>query len=252
MRVGSTVRRQAGTQTPAVQALLAHLESVGFTGAPRPLGLDEQGREVLSYLDGETIGAARPWPAWARSDEALMAAGRWLRDFHAASFTFAPPADVVWFGDRRGLPPGEIVGHHDAAPYNAVWQLSPSGEAGRLVGFVDWDLAHPARPIVDLAFVALSWVPLTASNVVARDGFAPDLERASRLRMLLDAYGWAGSTAEVLNAVRERATQHAAGLRRAARNGWAPAATLVEEGVADDFDRAAAGIDAEFEQLLGT
>src|SRR5260221_6573384 len=47
VRVGDTVRRPAGPWTPAVHALLAHLHAVGFDGAPRPLGVDERGREVL-------------------------------------------------------------------------------------------------------------------------------------------------------------------------------------------------------------
>src|SRR5437763_1005776 len=37
-RVGNTVRKPSGYWTPAVEALLAHLEAGGFTGAPRPLG----------------------------------------------------------------------------------------------------------------------------------------------------------------------------------------------------------------------
>lgn len=250
VRVGDTVRRQAGRQTPAVQALLAHLGTAGFTRAPRPLGVDEQGREVLSYLEGETIGVTRPWPAWARSDEALTAAGQWLRDFHVASRTFTSPPDAVWFGGRNGLRPGEIIGHHDAAPYNAVWVPGSPGTPGRLVGFIDWDLAHPALPIVDLAFVALSWVPLTAPDVAAGDGFAPDLDRSRRLRLLLTAYGWTGGIPEVVSAARARAIEHATGLRQAARDGWPPAVELVDEGVADDFDRAAAGITAEFERLV--
>ena len=46
VRVGDTVRRNVGPWTPAVHALLRHLEYIGFTGAPRVLGLDERGREV--------------------------------------------------------------------------------------------------------------------------------------------------------------------------------------------------------------
>lgn len=38
-----------------------------------PLGVDEHGRKVLTYLDGETIGEDRPWPPRARSDAALLA-----------------------------------------------------------------------------------------------------------------------------------------------------------------------------------
>ena len=37
VRVGDTVRRNAGPWTPAVHSLLHHLERVGFTGAPRAL-----------------------------------------------------------------------------------------------------------------------------------------------------------------------------------------------------------------------
>jgi len=32
-------------------ARLRHLEAVGFTGAPRFLGIDAAGREVLSYIE---------------------------------------------------------------------------------------------------------------------------------------------------------------------------------------------------------
>lgn len=237
VRVGRTVRRTAGEQTPAVQALLRHLEATGFTGAPRALGLDEQGREVLTYVEGETVGDVRPWPAWARSDAALVAAGRWLRDFHAASRSFVPPPDAHWFGGRDELRPGELIGHRDAAPYNAVW-------TGTGLVVIDWDLAHPMLPVQDLAFVALTWVPLTARDVAAADGFPPDADRPRRLRMLLDAYGWTGTEAEVLAAVRARAAEHAQGLRAAAAAGYQPAVELVAEGVAEAFDRAVAELDA--------
>ena len=39
-RVGDTVRRGTGPWTPAVHALLRHLEGVGFDGAPMVLGID--------------------------------------------------------------------------------------------------------------------------------------------------------------------------------------------------------------------
>jgi len=247
VRVGDTVRRVAGDQTPAVQALLRHLAAAGFTGAPRVLGIDEQGREVLTYLDGLTVGDARPWPSWTHGEAALVAVGRWLREFHAASRSFVPPPGSRWFGGGDQLGPGELVGHHDAAPYNAVWRPVPTAgdpDAGELVGFVDWDLAHPADPVVDLAFVALTWVPLTARDVAAADGFPPGLDRERRLRLLLDAYGWTGPVGEVLAAVRTRALDHAAGLRAAAAAGYGPAVELVAEGVADAFDRAVSELDA--------
>ena len=57
VRVGDTVRRPAGPWTPAVHALLSHLHDVGFHGAPRPLGIDELGREVLTFIPGTVA-----WP----------------------------------------------------------------------------------------------------------------------------------------------------------------------------------------------
>jgi aminoglycoside phosphotransferase (APT) family kinase protein len=148
-----------------------------------------------------------------------------------------PPPDPHWFGGRDELRPGELIGHGDAAPYNAVW-------TGTELVVIDWDLAHPMPPLEDLAFMALMWVPLTARDVAAADGFAPDVDRPRRLRLLLDAYGWTGTEAAVLAAVRARARAHADGLRAAAAAGYPPAVELVAEGVADAFDRAVAELDA--------
>ena len=253
VRIGQTVRRRVGAHTPAVHALLRHLESVGFTRAPSVLGVDGEGREVLTYLDGCTIGNLRPWPTSASSDQALVAAGRWLRDFHVASRSFRPPPKAQWFGDHNELRPGELIGHHDAAPYNAVWRPCPTEwdpANGELVGFIDWDLTGPATPLRDLAFLMLSWVPLTARDVAAADGYPPNLDRPRRLRLILDAYGWTGSIADVLAAVRQRALDHAAGLRAAADSGYGPAAELAAEGVADAFDRAVAELDTSMPDLL--
>ena len=52
MRVGDTVRRPTGPHSPFVHRLLRPLEAVGFEAAPRLLGVDERGREMLSFIDG--------------------------------------------------------------------------------------------------------------------------------------------------------------------------------------------------------
>jgi hypothetical protein len=63
VRVGDTVRRPLRPSSLTVQAYLAHLRDTGFTGAPLPLGVDEQGREVLSFVPGEVPR----WPRCPRS-----------------------------------------------------------------------------------------------------------------------------------------------------------------------------------------
>ena len=195
--VNGTVRRIPGAWTPAVDALLQHLASKGFAGAPRPLGTDSHDRTVVSYLQGSTVGSARPWPQWTHSDKALLHMADWLRHYHLAVADFVPPPGSLW---REGLTwkPGQIIGHNDAAPYNAVWN-----DDG-LVGFVDWDMAGPTMPAEDLAWVAFSWVPLHARQVVLDEGFTTFGERRVRLETFLRAYGWGGTTNDVLELVRQR------------------------------------------------
>jgi hypothetical protein len=251
--VDGTVRRPTGPWTPAVHALLRHLEARGFAGAPRVLGLDEQDREVLTYLRGETVGTSRPWPTWVHSDEALVEVGHWLRGYHDAMADFVPPRCARWRTSLRPWRPGDIIGHNDAAPYNAVWSptapdpdKSARGDDGpgeRLVGFVDWDFAAPCPPIWDLAFVVFSWVPLHARDVVEAEGFTRFDERPGRLRLLLDAYGYTGTIQAVLEAVRSRIGDHARSLRELAAAGDPLFTRLVRDGVIDGLDRAMTELD---------
>ena len=52
VRVGDEVRRPVGRHSGFVHRVLGALERAGFDGAPRFLGMDERGRERLSYLPG--------------------------------------------------------------------------------------------------------------------------------------------------------------------------------------------------------
>ncbi len=70
VRVGSTVRRPRHAQSDYVQTLLGQLAAAGFAGAPRPLGYDNQGREVVSFIDGRVPTA----PPFNLSDDQLRSA----------------------------------------------------------------------------------------------------------------------------------------------------------------------------------
>ena len=122
VRVGDTVRRQTGRWTPAVHALLAHLQSVGFADAPTVLGIDDQGRENLPFVIGE-VGNFDPdrLPDCFRTIDACMAIGDWLRRFHDAQRGFEPDVNLPWrLVPGRSLNTGEVVVHHDSAPYNTI------------------------------------------------------------------------------------------------------------------------------------
>jgi hypothetical protein len=172
VRVGDTVRRPSGPWTPAVHALLRYLRSVGFDGAPEPLGIDVKGREVLRFIPGtmawgDGFDLVRPAARLAR-------AARLIRDFHDAVTEFVPPTDARW---QVGIPPDrfEIIAHHDLAPWNLV--------VGKQWAFIDWDGAAPGSRLWDLAWAVLGFVPLSA-NPTLRSADA-DL----RLRTFVDAYG---------------------------------------------------------------
>ena len=93
MRGGETVRRATSPQSPAAHGLLRHLEACGFDGAPRFLGLDDRGREVLTFVDGEVNCYPLPYHIW--SDETLVGAARLLRRFHDATLGYGAPEGAV-------------------------------------------------------------------------------------------------------------------------------------------------------------
>ena len=210
--VDGTVRRVVGPWTKSVHKLLSHLEERGFPGAPRPLGSDELGREIVTYLEGETVGNALPWPIWTHSEKALLEAARWLSRFHKAVRDFDPGPDAVW---REGgvWRPGLVIAHNDAAPYNAVW--SDKG----LVGFVDWDSAGPLEPDSDLAWMAFSWVPLHFREVVEAEGFSQFDDRRRRLELFLQEYGSDLTADELLEILRRRILEINDAMRMTASSG---------------------------------
>src|SRR5688572_25646968 len=86
VRIGQTVHRPQRPTSAATHALLRHLEDVHFDGAPRFLGIDDQDREILSYIEG-TVAIGRI-PAAELTDTALVSVARLLRDYHAAVASF--------------------------------------------------------------------------------------------------------------------------------------------------------------------
>lgn len=246
MLVDGTVRRSAGPWTPTVHSLLRFLEAAGFDGAPRVLGIDAQGREILSFLPGETVGDARPWPEWVHSDGALVDVGNWLRRYHDVVVEFTPPEDAQWrMASVGAMSPGDVIGHNDAAPYNAVWR-SPSGASrrsggdpnSRLIGFVDWDFAAPCSPVWDLAFVACSWVPLHARDAAASEGYTDFDDRPRRLRLLLDAYRYHGTVSALIEVVQARLRDHIRGIEQLAGTGDPLFQRLIDGGVIIRIERA--------------
>ncbi len=184
VRVGDTVRRTAGPWTPSVQAVLAHLATVGFDWSPAPLGRDDKGREVVAYLPGRV--AFRPWPAVLRTDAGLHQVGRMGAELAAALRTYPTSGADHW--RHGGVPGGRNVTlrHGDLALWNTLWQ-GPDDTA-ELVGVIDWDFLEPAPELWDFAHLAYYTVPLRP-RFWAESGFATEPDYAHRLAVLAEYAG---------------------------------------------------------------
>jgi hypothetical protein len=176
-RVGDTVRRPQGPTSPASRAVLEHLERVGFDGAPRFLGIDEQGRETLAYIPGEA--ATEPYEDWALSDEALVSVAGLLPRYHDAIASFDPTghvwSDFVPPEFRRG-----VISHNDPNLDNVIF----SGD--HAVALIDFDLASPGSAVWDVACAARLWAPLRDERDAPEQVRGRSLER---LRIFVEAYG---------------------------------------------------------------
>jgi hypothetical protein len=105
VRVGATVRRPLGPHSPFVHDLLRYLEAVDFAGAPRLLGIDAQGREILTFLEGVIPDGTARLP-----DAQLVSATRLIARLHALTAGCALAHGA------------EIVGHGELGPHNTVYR----------------------------------------------------------------------------------------------------------------------------------
>ncbi|MGO9505689.1 MAG: phosphotransferase enzyme family protein [Streptosporangiaceae bacterium] len=186
MRIGDSLRRPVRPFTATVQAYLAHLRSVGFTGAPAPLGVDDQGREVLSYVPGDV--PREPLAAETAGEEVLTALARLIRQLHDASQGWTPPPDAVWGAQRSGpnVPPPadgnpELVSHRDYCPGNVVFR------DGLPAALIDFDLARPTTRLYEIANALYWWAPRYDPKDRAPAFADADIPR--RAAIFADAYG---------------------------------------------------------------
>lgn len=211
VRVGDTVRKPAGPWTPAVHALLVHLEAVGFRGAPRSFGLDDRGRHVLEYVEGV---CEHPYFG-VRPASDLVGVGRLVRAFHDAVASFAPPADAAW-NVRVEPPERTLVIHHDLAPWNYV-------RDGPRDAVIDWDGAGPGYALWDLAYTAIGFIPMVPGVDL------PEL--MGRLTCLARGYGLdEADRLELAGLLHVRAVGNVESLRRGFAEGEQPWAGMWVDG----------------------
>jgi hypothetical protein len=179
VRVGPHVLRPAGPHTGSIHTFLRAVRLAGFDGAPSPVGIDEDGRERLLFIEGDV--SVPPYPDWSQSDNALASIARLLRGMHDAARGFDPQG-LTWDESLADPAGGSLVCHNDLELSNVVFR------DGVAVALVDFEFAAPGRPVYDVAQLARLCVPIDDELDRARLGWRP-ADPAARLRLVADAYG---------------------------------------------------------------
>jgi hypothetical protein len=146
-----------------VHGLLAHFERCGFEAAPRFLGVDSRGREILSYIEG----FAPPHNGFRLTRESVAAGARLVRRVHdlTAGTEFAAGCDVAC--------------HRNLSQQNFVFR-------GRIpVAIIDWDSTCPGSRVSNFADFLWAFV----HPAVYGDGEPA----ADMVRVAGEAYGWRGA-----------------------------------------------------------
>lgn len=179
VRAGAHVLRPSSAHSAAIHTFLLGIRAAGFEGASLPIGIDDDGRERLVFIEGDV--PVPPYPAWACSDGALMSTAVLLAGLHSASATF-DPTGWTWSSEMADPAGGSIICHNDVCLENVVFQ------DGVAVGLLDFDFCAPGRPVYDLAQFARMCVPIDDDVNAARLGWGA-VDRPGRLRLVADSYG---------------------------------------------------------------
>ncbi|WP_175987443.1 phosphotransferase [Bacillus sp. Marseille-Q1617] len=184
-RLEDTVLRELKPESPKIHKLLKHLERKGFRHAPLFLGIDEKGREILSFIEGEAGNYPLKEYMWA--DEALSEIATMLRLYHDAVSDF--PFDESWQPIDNTPEPYEVLCHNDFAIYNIIFNHK------KPVGIIDFDVAGPGPRMYDIAYTLYTCVPLSRHYhseageevLYQSDKDADRIKR--RVQLFFEAYG---------------------------------------------------------------
>ena len=184
-RSGDTVRRELKPDSPKFHKLLKHLENKGFSYAPKFLGIDEKGREILSFIEGEA--GNYPLKEYMWSDDVLIEIGKMLRLYHdsVSDFSF----DDSWKSIDNTPQQYEVLCHNDFAIYNIIFNHE------RPIGIIDFDVAGPGPRLWDIAYTLYTCVPLSRFYLseTGEKVYYNSLQHANRIKqrvkLFFESYG---------------------------------------------------------------
>jgi hypothetical protein len=119
IRVGDYVLRPSNPHSRSIHRVLSGLHTVGFDGVPKPVDIDEDGRERLRFIAGDV--AVPPFPAWAQTDDALASVSALIRRLHDASRRL-DLSDSTWSEEMADPEGGPVLCHNDVCLENVVFR----------------------------------------------------------------------------------------------------------------------------------
>lgn len=225
-RSGDSVRRELKPHSPRVHRLLKHLERKGFSYAPKFLGMDEKGREILSYIEGEA--GNYPLKEYMWSKDALKEIAKMLRHYHDAVSDF--PISSEWKPLDNTPDNQEVVCHNDFAIYNIIFNHE------KPAGIIDFDLAAPGPRLWDIAYALYTCVPLsrhyhTEAGEAVHYNPSFDASRIrQRVKLFFETYGMEEMVEDYVEMVLLRLEGLCQYMKRKAGEGDAAFQKMLDEG----------------------
>ena len=229
-RSGNTIRRELKSSSTRIHALLKHLENKDFTYAPKYLGIDEKGREILTFIEGEA--GNDPIKKYMWTDVVLIEIAKMLRLYHdsVSDFSF----DSSWESLENTPDQREVICHNDFAIYNIIFNNE------RPIGVIDFDVAAPGPRIWDIAYALYTCVPLSRFYLteVGDKEYYNSSQHANRIKrrvkLFFDAYG-KGFEVDYREMVLLRLEGLCKTITRKAREGDLAFQKMIDEGHLDHY-----------------
>lgn len=159
VKKGNVVLRPQGEHAELVHQVLLFLQEKNVGCVAHFYGIDEQNREILSFLPGTCPNELDDF-----SEEQCCQAAKIIRLLHETLREFPNCED------------GQVVCHNDLSPCNFIFQN------GLPYAVIDWDALSIGDPVEDLAYAIWLWLDMGYEQ---RDV----VTIGQKMKQMLDTYG---------------------------------------------------------------
>ncbi|GLO66092.1 MULTISPECIES: aminoglycoside phosphotransferase family protein [Oceanobacillus] len=232
-RLGETTRRELKAESTKIHKLLKHLENKGFSYAPKFLGIDEKGREILSFIEGEA--GNYPLKEYMWSNDVLKEIAKMLRLYHDAVSDFPSLNELK---PMDNTPDNiEIICHNDFAIYNIIFNRE------KPIGIIDFDVIAPGPRLWDIAYTLYTCVPLsrhyhTEKGEIVHYNPTDDAKRKKqRVELFFESYGNVGIKEGYLEMVLLRLEGLCKYMIRKANEGEVAFQEMIDEGHLEHYHK---------------